>query len=135
MIGSLVRGVVAVVVGFLVALFFIVAVEIVTLALYPFPDGVDPLDPEVCRAHVASLPTGALLIGVVGWGLAVFSGVWVATRLAAGRHPAPGIVLGVLLLASAVMNMSMLPYPGWFWAANLIAFPVLTFLGVSLGRG
>jgi hypothetical protein len=135
MIGSITRGVVAVVLGFLVAAFFIVAVEGVCAVLYPFPDGVDPTDIEVCKAHVAQLPASAFLIGVVGWGLAAFTSSWAATRLGANRHPAHGIGLGLLLLAAAVLNMLMLPYPAWFWVAVLIALPVCFLLGARLGRG
>ena len=135
MFGSIARGVVALLLGLLAATLFIVAVEGVWAVLYPFPDGADPSDIEVCRAHIAQLPASAFLIGVVGWGLAVFAGSWVATRLAAGRHPAHGIMLGSILLAAAVLNMLMLPYPAWFWVANLLGFPVCALLGARLGRG
>ena len=87
MLGSIARGVAAIFLGFLAAAVIIVAVEVVGAVLYPFPEGVDPTDIEVCRAHIAQLPASAFLIGVVGWGLAVFASSWVATRLAAGRHP------------------------------------------------
>ncbi len=135
MIGSIVRGVVAVVLGFLAAAFFIMAVEGVWAVLDPFPDRADPADVEVCKAHVAQLPASAFLICVGGWGLAVLASSWVATRLGAGRHPAHGTVLGSILLAAAVLNMLMLPYPVWFCVATLIALPVCCLLGARLGRG
>src|SRR5262249_48932839 len=111
MIGSILRSVIAVLLRLLAAMGLFVRVEGVCSILYPFPPGVDPSDLDVCKAYIAELPAGAFLIGVGGWALATFAGSWVATRLGAGRHPAHGIVLGLVLLAAAVLNMLMLPYP------------------------
>ena len=135
MLGSVVRSAVAVLLGLLAAMFFIIGVEGVCSILYPFPPGVDPSDLEACRAHVATLPASAFLIAVAGWALATFAGSWVATRLGAARHPAHGIVLGAVLLAAAVVNMLMLPYPIWFWILNLVVFPTCFCAGARLGRG
>ena len=134
MVGSIVRSVGAVITGLVVSMFFVVGTEIMWAVVYPFPPGVDPHDIEVCKAHIVQLPADAFVIAVAGWGLAVLSGAWVATRLGAGRHPAHGIVVGSILLAAAVMNMSMLPYPIGFWVANLVVFPSATYLGTKWGR-
>jgi hypothetical protein len=135
MIGSIARSLVALVLGFVAALCFIVAVEGVCAALYPFPEGVDPSDLEVCKAHVAQLPAAAFLIAIVGWGLAMLAGSWLATRLGTARHPAHGVVVGSTLFAAAVANMLMLPYPAWFWIGNLLVLPASLYWGTSLGRG
>jgi hypothetical protein len=42
-------------------------------------------------------------------------------------------MVGSILLALAVMNMSMLPYPIWFWASNLVIFPLGFFWAGKLG--
>lgn len=109
------------------------AIEVVSSIVHPFPSGVDPTDCEVCQAHVARYPAWVLLLAVLGWGLTTFVSVWLATRLGAGRHRAHGFVVGPLLLALAVMNMSMLPYPIWFWASNLVVFPLGFYYGATLG--
>ena len=134
MVGSIVRSAGAVIAGLVAAMVFVVGTEIVWAVVYPFPPGVDPHDPEVCKAYFAKLPADAYVIAVAGWGLAVLSGTWVATRLGAGRHPAPGLVVGSLLLAAAVMNMLMLPCPIGFWVGNLVVFPSATYLGTKWGR-
>lgn len=133
MIGSMVRSVGAVLIGLVAAMFFIVGVEVFSSIVHPFPPGVDPTDYEVCKAHVARYPQWALLLGGLGWGLTTFLSSWLATRLGPGRHLAHGIVVGSILLALAVMNMSMLPYPTWFWALNLIIFPLAYYWGAKLG--
>lgn len=133
MIGSLVRSVGAVLVGLVAAMFLIAGVEVVSSIFHPFPSGVDPTDYEVCTAHVARYPAWVLLLVVLGWGLTTFLSAWLATRLGSGRHRAHGIVVGSILLALAVTNMSMLPYPIWFWACNLVIFPLGFYWGAKMG--
>src|SRR5260370_36795488 len=111
MIGSMVGSVGAVLVGLVTAMFLIVGIEYFSSIVHPFPPGVDPTDYEVCKAHVARYPAWVLLLVVLGWGLTTFLSSWLATRLGSGRYLAHGIVVGSILLALAVMNMSMLPYP------------------------
>ncbi len=124
----------AVVIGALVLAFAgVVGVEVVSSILHPFPPGIDPADMEACQAHVARYSTGVLLLCTVGWWLTVLVSCWMATRLGANRHPAHGIVVGLILLALAVFNMAMLPYPLWFWI-NLIAFPASCLCGIWLAR-
>jgi len=134
MIGSIVRSVVAVVLGLIAAMFFIVGVEGVSSILHPFPPGFDPTSYDDMKAHVARFPAWVLLLAVAAWGLGTFVSSWLATRLGSGRHPAHGIVVGSILLAAAVANMLMLPYPVWFWVGNLVAFPVGFILGAKLGK-
>ena len=133
MIGSVVRSVAAVFVGLAVATFLVVLVELGSSIVHPFPPGVDPTDIEACKAHVARYPAGVLLAAGVAWVGTAFVSAWLATRLGMGRHRAHGLVVGVILLALAVMNMSMLPYPIWFWALNLIGFPLAFFWDSKLG--
>jgi len=134
MIGSIVRSVVAVVLGLIAAMIFIVAVEFASSIVHPFPPGLDPTSNDDMKAHVAAFPAWVLLLVVPAWGLATLVSSWLATRLGSGRHLAHGIVVGSILLVAAVANMLMLPYPVWFWVANLVVFPVGFTLGAKLGQ-
>lgn len=133
MIGSIVRSVAAVVAGLVVAMILVVLVEFGSSIVHPFPPGFDPNDFEACKAHVARYPGWVLAVVVAAWGLTTFLGSWVAARLGTGRHRAHGIVVGLILLGLAIMNMSMLPYPIWFWVGNLVAFPLGFYFGSRLG--
>ena len=135
MIGSIVRSVLGVIAGLVAAMVLIVGTEAVWAVVYPPVPGVDLHDMEACKAHIAQLPADAFVIAAVGWGLAVLAGSWVATRLGAGRHPAHGYVVGLILSAAAVANMLMLPYPALFWVLNVVSFPACTYLGIPWGRG
>ena len=133
MIVSLVRSVGAVVLGLAVALMLIVGVEFFSSIVHPFPPGVDPTNMEVCRQHVAKYPAWVLAVAALAWVVTTFVSSWLTTRLGTGRHGTHGFVVGLILLALAIMNMSLLPYPVWFWAANLIGFPLGFYWGAKLG--
>ncbi len=133
MIWSLVRSVGAVLVGLVVAMVLIVGLEALSSIVHPFPPDVDPTDIEVCKAHVVRYPAWFLVVAIFAWGLTTFLCAWLATRLGLRRHRAHGLVVGTILFALAVMNMSMLPYPIWFWAGNLIVFPLGFYCGATLG--
>jgi hypothetical protein len=134
MVRSVLRSTLAVVLALVVALALVIAIEVLSNVFHPFPAGVDPADLEACKAHVANYPAWLLAVAGLGWGLTVFVSSWVATRLGAGRHPAHGIAIGLLLFAAAAFNMSMLPYPLWFEAGTVILFVAAILFAVQLGR-
>ena len=134
MIVKILRSAGAIIAGLVVAFVLIVGVEFFSAIFHPFPPGADPSDMEVCKAHVANYPGWVLGVCGLGWILTVFVSTWLATRLGTARHPAHGIVVGVLLFAAAGFNMLMLPYPIWFELLNVILFPSATLTGVKLSR-
>ena len=134
MIVSIVRSVGPVLAGLVVAVALMIGVEFFSSIVHPFPPGVDPSDYEVCREHVARYPAWVLAVAVLAWSLTTFLCSWLATRLGSERHLAHGIVVGSILLALAIINMSMLPYPVWFWAGNLTLFPLGFYAGARLGN-
>lgn len=135
MILAIGRSLGAIVVGLVPASLFVIAVEIVGEAIYPFPADKDPHDMKAVCAHVARLPSIVLLIGVVGWNVGTFLSSWLATRLGTRQYRAHGIGVGSFFFLMAVTNMVMLPYPIWFWGANLVGLPAATLFGARLGSG
>ena len=132
--GVIFRSMGAVIAGLIVAMVFVIGAEYMSSILHPFPPGADPTDLATCRAHVARYPAGVLLLASLGWGLGTLASSWLATRLGPKRHAAHGFAVGLILLALAVANMAMLPYPAWFWILNLIVFPACFCFGARLGR-
>jgi len=131
---AILRSIGAVVAALVLAMILVVVVEIVTISLHPFPTGVELTHEVICK-HVEKFPSWVLAIGTVLWASTVFVSSWLATRLGTRRHPAHGILIGILLFAAAAFNMSMLPYPIWFEVVTLASFVLATFLGCKLGRG
>jgi hypothetical protein len=133
-VGVILRSAGAVIAGLIAATVFVIGVEYMSSILHPFPPGADPTDLATCRAHVARYPAGVLLLASSGWGVGTLASSWLAARLGPKRHAAHGIAVGLILLALAVANMAMLPYPAWFWILNLIVFPACFCLGARLAR-
>jgi hypothetical protein len=124
----------AIIAGLVAAMIFVVGVEYMSSILHPFPPGADPTDLAACRAHVARYPAGVLMLAALGWSLGTLASSWLAARIGPNRHAAHGIAVGLILLALAIANMSMLSYPVWFWILNVTAFPACFFFGARLGR-
>lgn len=126
------RGVVAVILGLLLAFAITFAVEAVNARIYPPPPGVDLANPESVKAMMAVMPRAALIVVLVGWLVSVLAGTALAAWIA---RPAgwPPLTVGILLLAAAVMNMYVIPHPAWFWVVGVAIYPVATWLGARLG--
>ena len=113
------RAVAAVIAGMLVAFVLVIAVELFSALVHPFPPGFGGTKEEICQ-HVERYPQWVLAVAVVAWGATVFISTWTAKRIS-GRGSA--LVVGFLLFAAVAFNLSMLPYPIWFKIANLLVFP------------
>jgi Mn2+/Fe2+ NRAMP family transporter len=121
--------------GFVLALVMTMGVEVFSAVVHPVPPGVDLRELEACRAHVARYPAWVLAVVVVAWGATTMLASWLATRLGTRRLPVHGYVITAVLLALVVFNMSMLPYPWWFWVGNLATFPLAGHFGARAARG
>lgn len=99
------------------ALVLLIAVELFSAVVHPFPIDFKETPDEIV-AHVARYPQWVLAVVVPMWGAIAFISTWLAGRLG-GRGPA--IFIAVLLLAAVMCNLSMLPYPLWFKAVQPVA--------------
>ena len=128
---SAVRMLLAVVAGMALAFVLVVAVEVFSAVVHPFPAGVDPNLPGSIPEHVRRYPQWILGVVVPMWGATAAAATWVASRI--GGRLAGALV--TLLLASALaFNLSQLPYVMWFKIAMPAAFFVACLLGVRYGR-
>jgi hypothetical protein len=121
----------AVLAGVGVAMGIVFAVERISTSLYPLPPSTDASDPDAMRAVMTRLPRAALLVVLLGWGLATAAGAWIAARVG-GRRQGPAWTVGVVLLAAAVFNMLELPHPLWFWVVGVALFLPAAWLGGRL---
>jgi len=107
------------------------AVETISTKLYPLPPDTDFSDPDAMGAVMTRLPRAALLVVLLGWGLATVAGAWIAARVG-GRRQGPAWTVGVVLLAAAVFNMLEIPHPLWFWVVGVALFLPAAWLGGRL---
>ena len=108
------------------AMALLIAVELYSSVVHPFPEGFGGSMDEMCQ-HVARYPHWVLATVVVMWGAIAFLSTWIAGRV--GNRTC-AIVIGTLLFAGMVMNVLMLPYPIWFKILMPIAIVAADILGL-----
>jgi hypothetical protein len=108
-----------------VAFVLVVAVELISAVVHPLPEDFGGTTEEMCQ-HVERYPHWVLALVVAAWAVTAFVGTWTAKRL--GNLWSFAIV-GLLLLAALVSNISMLPYPMWFKIVNLFVIPAAIVAG------
>lgn len=112
----------AILLGLLTAFLVVIAVELFSALVHPLPRDFGGTQEEMCQ-HVAQYPAWVLAVVVPAWGLAAYAGAWIAGRIG---NLYSVVVVGGLLLAALVLNLSMLPYPLWFKLATLLVIPAAT---------
>ena len=118
----------AVVIGLFVAFVLVVAVELFSAVVHPFPEDFGGTMEEMCR-HVQRYPHWVLAVVVPAWGLTALVSTWIAQRIV---NSYSSVIVGVILLAALVFNISQLPYPFWFKVANLLVVPTAIVAGSRL---
>jgi len=134
---TILRSVLGVVAGFVVASIVMMIVETVNgKVLYPelgkSAKGVT--DREEIKKIMDSAPTGALVVVLIGWVLGSIAGGAVTTRICRCQTNRHALILGCMLTLAGIVNNLMLPPPFWFWIATLVVFLPSTSLGARLVR-
>jgi hypothetical protein len=120
------RGVLAVVVGFIVASAVMMCVEFVNgHVLYPGlgQAAAGLTDREAVRQVMAAAPTGAFLVVLAGWILGSVAGGYVAAKITAVAPMRHAIITGALLMLAGIANNLMLAPPTWFWISLVVFLP------------
>jgi hypothetical protein len=112
----------------LMAIVLVVAVELFSAVVHPFPEDFGGTTEEMCR-HVERYPHWVLALVVAAWAVAAFAGTWTAKSLG---NLCSFAIVGLLLLAALVFNLSQLPYPIWFKIVNLLVIPAAILAGGRL---
>lgn len=118
---ALVRQVLGVIAGVIVGGLVVFVVELIGHSLFPPPAGTDLSDPEAVKRLISTLPTGALIMVLVGWLLGSFAGAWTANRIA--RTTIAGWIVAGLFVLLTAYNFTIIPHPAWMMAAG-IAIPL-----------
>lgn len=110
----------------------IALVELVSVNIYPLPEGVDLKDPKQVDAVMHLVPTGALLITLLAWALGSFSAGALARSLAKEVNPGNSLIAGGILMAMALLQLFEFYHPVWFWVAGLAVYMPAAFLGFKM---
>lgn len=95
--------------------------------IYPFPEGLDPMDPanaEAMSAHFEGMPTSAWVIAMLSEVIGAFAGALVAGWIGrSAARPLSGIIVG-FAIAGSLFNWSQFDHPMWFVIGQLVLYPV-----------
>jgi len=128
------RTILGMLVGVVVAIAVIAAVEALGHSVWPPPAGLDPTDPAneaAFAAFIAGMPLPAKLLVLIAWVLGTFIGALAAAKLA--RHQTAAALLVALVVLSGVVGMIMkVPHPTWLSVAGLLLPIPAALLAVRL---
>lgn len=130
----MVRKILGAIVGVVVAVVTVIAIQWVSHAAFPPPAGIEHADAETIAEYLASAPIAALVIVAGGYVIATFDGVLAATLIGRGQPAAYGALVGLLMLVATIGNLILIPHPAWFAAVSLGGIVLAALLGVLLSR-
>ncbi len=121
--------IVAAATGLAVSVLLIMAVQALSIRLYPPPTGVDFADPEALARLMDQLPIGSLLMvelsyiaGSLGGGIAV-------SLVMRNREYRLAAIVGALLTVAGFANLAAIPHPTWFAVVTTITYIPCSLLG------
>ncbi|MCG6117385.1 MAG: hypothetical protein MEQ07_04210 [Aquimonas sp.] len=127
------RGILATVLGVLVAGLCISLVQALGHRLYPPPAGLQRDDVEALAAYISEAPVGALLSVLLSWIVGIFAGGLLAVRIARRRPRLYAGIVAAVILLGAVMNFAAIPHPAWFVVLALPCLPLAGFASAAAG--
>ncbi|MHC4375442.1 MAG: hypothetical protein ACYS26_02475 [Planctomycetota bacterium] len=130
------RGLLAVLVGFLIGGFVNMGVIMVGPELIPLPPEIDPTDPESLKAHADLLESKHFITPWVAHAMGTLVGALVGLFIAKVNRAQKAFIIGVLFLIGGITAAAMIPAPMWFVAADLLlAYIPMAWLATKiLGR-
>lgn len=132
MLWAVVRTILGILAGALLAVLLVGAIEGVGHAMFPPPAGLDLTDPAQLASVMDKIPLAAKLWVVAAWGLATFCGA-LAAALISRRGWTPWVI-AVLVAAAAVATVLMIPHPVWMKIAAVAAPGLAGWLAVLAAR-
>jgi hypothetical protein len=117
---SLIRNIVAVVVGMVAGSAVNMGFILASGSVIPPPPGADVTTAEGLRASMHLFEPRHFLFPFLAHAVGTFVGAAVAALLAAGGSAAPAFVVGLLFFLGGCANVFLLPAPAWFNAVDLL---------------
>jgi hypothetical protein len=132
---SLLRNILAVVVGLVIGGFVNMALVTLSPSLIPPPAGVDVNDPASLAKGIQLFEPRHFIMPFLAHALGTLVGALVAYLIAATYRLQMAYVIGAIFLCGGVAASFMIPAPAWFIALDLLAaYLPMAWLGVQLGR-
>jgi hypothetical protein len=121
----MVRKILAVFAGVIVASICIWAIETLNHMMYPYPDGMKPNDMEGFKNYVETLPFLGKFMVIVGYAVGALVSGFIATKISKDGKPTAAIICGIVFLVFTIYNMTVLPTPIWFWILGILVWTLV----------
>ena len=102
-------------------------------ALFPLPEGANPMDMEWIKNNMDQIPMGSKIFVVIGHFMGIVAGMFVA-GLISKTSLVPAYIVGGLMLLATLFNIVMLPKELWFTLSDGIMAIVGFLVGKSLSK-
>lgn len=131
---SIVRNILAVVVGIAVCMFANGGIIAVSGSIIPPPEGMNPSDLESVRANAHLFQPKHFVMPFLAHALGSFIGGVVAALIAGSRKMTFAMVIGAVHLLGGIAAAYLIPAPVWFEVLDLVvSYLPMAWLGGMLG--
>ncbi|MFZ4798881.1 MAG: hypothetical protein ACOYMA_15380 [Bacteroidia bacterium] len=130
---SILRNVIAVIVGCISGGALNMAIIMVSSSIIPPPAGADVTTMEGLTASMHLFTPINFLMPFLAHALGTLLGAYIAALIAASHKMIFGLVIGACFLVGGIMNIMMLPSPLWFSIVDIVgAYIPMGYLGAKL---
>src|SRR5690606_4181733 len=113
---EMLRNIVAVIAGLLVAGAAAMLLEVVVHAIHPPPEDFDLYDRVKLKELMDATPPWVYVAIMLAHLVGTFLGAWLTAAIARGRWQLGlAMIVGFLLMLGGSANMLMIPHPFWAW--------------------
>ncbi len=99
--------------------------------LFPYPGDIDLTSQDSLKSYMYDVSDGSLALLILAHGFGAFTSGWVIGKLGVQNKHFLGLITGLILTLSGVLNLVVLPHPIWFSIADTCVFLPLTLLGLK----
>ena len=131
----MIKKLIAVIVGLAIAVVLVSVIQKWGHTVYPPPAGMNPDDQAFMRDYMANLPWGPLAFVLGSYVCGTLVGGWVAAFIARESSLLIAGIIGLAVLAGAIVNMVAVPHPAWFATAAVIGILFAVMVAAKLASG
>ena len=126
------RTVLGVLAGLVVAMLLIFVLEFIGMAMFPPPPGMALQNEADLARLVAESSIGKKAWVVFGWAFASLVGGWLAALISRRHRRIAALAVAVFIVAGTLMNAMVIPHPMWMNVLGVLLPVPLALLGAKL---
>lgn len=128
------RKILAIVSGLLTGIIVILLIRTMSLARYPFPEGLDWLDSVHRNQYIATLPDAAFWMTIISQMLSAFLAGLITALIAIKDRFGTGLISVFFLFAFVLIANFTHEYPTWFMMMSVLCTAIGGFVGAAIGN-